>query len=81
MYTSANGGANWTQLPAAAWSDVVSADFGTMTSLAAAPNGTLTLATTTGIYYLPHGGERWQPSNATGTGSPEGRVQLRGHDN
>jgi len=72
VYTSDSGGANWTQLPATAWSDVVSTDFGTMTSLAAAPNGTLTLATTTGIYYLPHGGERWMPSNATGTGAPKG---------
>ena len=72
VYTSDSGGANWTQLPADAWSDVDSADFGTMTSLAAAPNGTLTLATTSGIYVLPDGTERWQPSNATGTGAPNG---------
>ena len=41
-------------------------DFGVTTSLAAAPNGTLTLATSTGIYYLPSSGERWQPSSAAG---------------
>ena len=72
VYTSDSGGATWTQLPAAAWSGVASAGFGTMTSLAAAPNGTLALATTTGIYYLPHDGQRWEPSNATGTGAPKG---------
>jgi photosystem II stability/assembly factor-like uncharacterized protein len=49
-----------------------------MTSLAAAPNGTLALATTTGIYYLPHGGERWEPSNATGTGAPKGGFSYVG---
>jgi hypothetical protein len=78
VYTSDSGGANWTQLPAAAWSDVVSTDFGTMTSLAAAPNGTLTLATTTGIYYLPAGGERWEPSNAVGSGAPKGGFSYVG---
>ena len=65
LYTSDSGGSSWTRPPAASWSDISNlSDFGITTSLAAAPNGTLTLATTTGIYYLPSGGERWQPSSA-----------------
>ena len=52
--------------------------FGVTTSLAAAPNGTLTLATTSGIYYLPSGGERWQPSSATGGGAPKGGFSYVG---
>jgi hypothetical protein len=78
VYTSDSGGETWTQLPAAVWSDVVSADFGTMTSLAAAPDGTLTLATTTGIYVLSDTTERWEPSNATGTGAPKGGFSYVG---
>jgi hypothetical protein len=78
VYTSDSGGATWTQLPAAAWSDVASAGFGTMTSLAAAPDGTLTLATTSGIYYLPANGQRWEPSNATGSGAPKGGFSYVG---
>jgi len=70
VWTSDDSGQLWTPLPAAAWSNVDASNFGTMTSLAAAPNGTLTLATTTGIYVLPAGTERWKPSSATGNGAP-----------
>jgi hypothetical protein len=73
VYTSDSRGELWTQLPAAAWSDVSDlGHLGTATSLAAAPNGALTLATTTGIYILAADAERWKPSNATGTGAPTG---------
>jgi hypothetical protein len=56
--TSANSGANWSASPAGAFSAVSS--LGTPTSLAAAPNGTLALATTTGLYTLPAGSTQWQ---------------------
>ena len=79
LYTSDSGGSSWTQPPAASWSDIANlSDFGVTTSLAAAPNGTLTMATTTGIYYLPSGGERWQPSSATGGGAPKGGFSYVG---
>jgi hypothetical protein len=79
LYTSDNGGQSWTQPPAASWSDITNlSDFGITTSLAAAPNGTLTLATTAGIYYLPSGGERWQPSSAAGRGAPKGGFSYVG---
>jgi hypothetical protein len=79
LYESDNGGSSWTQPPAASWSGISDLSaIGVTTSLAAAPNGTLTLATTTGIYYLPAGGERWQASNATGAGAPKGGFSYVG---
>jgi len=79
VYMSDDGGAQWTQPPAAEMSDISGlSDFGITTSLAAAPNGTLTLATTTGIYVLPSTSERWQDSNATGTGAPQGGFSYVG---
>jgi hypothetical protein len=79
VYMSDDGGAHWTQPPAAEWSDLSDlSDFGITTSLAAAPNGTLTLATTTGIYLLAADGERWQPSNATGAHAPSGGFSYVG---
>jgi hypothetical protein len=59
--TSASSGANWTPPPAGAWSALPS--IGTPTSLAAAPDGTLALATTNGLYTLPAGGTRWQQAS------------------
>ena len=78
LYTSDNGGATWTQPSAASWSGTDAGRIGVTTSLAAAPDGTLTLATTSGIYYLADNGERWQPSNATGGGAPEGGFSYVG---
>ena len=78
VYTSDDGGSFWTQLPAGSWSRVRDlAGLGTMTSLAATPNGmTVTLATTTGIYVLAGG--IWEPSNATGAGAPDGGFSYVG---
>jgi hypothetical protein len=76
VYTSSDGGALWTEQPAAAWSGLD--DAGTMTSLAAAPDGALVLATTTGIYYLPAGGSQWQASGATGSKAPSGGFSYIG---
>ena len=73
-----DGGSRWTQLPAASWSGTDVSGVGITTSLAAAPNGTLTLATTSGIYYLPDNGERWEPSNAAGSGAPKGGFSYVG---
>jgi hypothetical protein len=56
--TSTNSGANWAAPPAGAWSALPS--IGTPTSLAAAPDGTLALATTNGLYTLSAGGTQWQ---------------------
>jgi hypothetical protein len=72
VYTSDDRGAIWTQLPAGSWSGIPDLNgLGTMTSLAATPNGmTITLATTTGIYVLSGG--VWKPSNATGSGATAG---------
>ena len=75
VWTSDSSGQSWSQLPSV--SDPTG-DFGLMTSLAAAPNGTLTLATTTGIYVLPAGAGHWTPSNATGTGAPRGGFSYVG---
>jgi hypothetical protein len=70
--TSDDSGAIWKQLPAGSWSGIPDLNgLGTMTSLAATPNGmTTTLATTTGIYVLSGG--VWKPSNAAGSAAPAG---------
>jgi hypothetical protein len=79
MVTSTTGGRSWTQLPAGSWSGIASlSDFGITTSLAAAPGGALTLATTTGIYVLSADGDGWKPSNATGAGAPKGGFSYVG---
>ena len=77
VWTSENGGQHWSRLPGASWSDVTG-DFGFATSLAAAPNGTLVLSTTTGIYVLPDNTDQWKPSNATGAGAPSGGFSYVG---
>jgi hypothetical protein len=66
--TSNDGGASWTR-STAGW-DI--SDFGTMTTLTAAPNGALVLATTAGLYVLPVGAAKWQPASATGSKAPPG---------
>jgi hypothetical protein len=79
MVTSTDGGRSWTQLPAGSWSGIASlSGFGITTSLAAAPNGALTLATSTGIYVLPADGDGWKPSSATGAGAPKGGFSYVG---
>ena len=69
VYTS-DGGASWHAQPAAAWTGLTS--IGTLTSLTAAPDGALLIATTQGIYLLPVGSSRWQATSAAGTGAPSG---------
>ncbi len=66
--TSGDGGRSWTR-SAATW-DL--SDFGVMTSLAAAPDGALVLATTHGLYVLAAGGSRWQATSASGPAVPPG---------
>ena len=73
---SSDGGATWTQQPAAVWSGVSHA--GLMTSFSYAPNGTMVLATTTGIYYLPANASQWQASSATGSKTPQGGFSYVG---
>jgi hypothetical protein len=58
VYTSADSGATWNAQAAAAWS--ATADPASATSLAAAPDGTLTLATRNGVYVLPAGTPEWK---------------------
>jgi photosystem II stability/assembly factor-like uncharacterized protein len=64
--TSSNSGAFWTRSPAV-WG---MSDFGILTSLAAAPDGTLVLATTRGLYVLRAGGSSWNATSATGSKAP-----------
>jgi hypothetical protein len=70
IFTSANGGAFWTQQPTLGAS--IGSDYGIATSLAAAPDGTLVLATTTGIYVRPAGSTQWESANASGASGPTG---------
>jgi hypothetical protein len=72
--TSGNGGALWTR-STANW-DL--RDFGSLTSLAAAPDGALVLATTRGLYVLPAGGSRWRATSATGSKAPAGGFSYVG---
>lgn len=69
IYTSGDGGATWTKEPSGDWSGI-RVDGTSVTSLAAAVNGTLVLATTSGIYVLPAGSSRWQVATAAGAASP-----------
>lgn len=71
---SGNGGASWTR-STAAWG---MQDFGIMTSLAAAPDGTLVLATTRGLYTLPAGGSRWKATSASGSKAPRNGFSFVG---
>jgi hypothetical protein len=61
VYTSGSG-ASWTQQPMTAWGNLT--DPGVPTSLTAAPDGTLVLATTHGLYMLPAGGSQWKAAAA-----------------
>ena len=74
VYTSADGGLNWSTPIAAAWSGQPPA--GTPTSLAAAPQGMRALATSNGIYVIPAGGSQWQ--QATVQDSPKGGFSYVG---
>jgi hypothetical protein len=58
VFTSDDGGANWSEQPAAAWTGVTRPT--TATSLTAAPNGTLVLASDLGLDVLPAGSSQWQ---------------------
>jgi hypothetical protein len=77
IWTSSDGGANWTQQASGAWSGT--SDRGTMTSLSAAPDGALVLATTNGIYVHGSGASQWQPATAAdGNGMPAGGFSYVG---
>jgi hypothetical protein len=77
IWTSSDGGANWTQQASSAWSGT--SDRGTMTSFAAAPDGALVLATTNGIYVLGSGASQWQQATAAnGNGMPSGGFSYVG---
>ncbi|HEX6450008.1 MAG TPA: hypothetical protein VF060_11160 [Trebonia sp.] len=77
IWTSSNGGANWTQQASGAWSGT--SDRGTMTSFAAAPDGSLVLATTNGIYVLGSGASQWQQATAAnGNSMPSGGFSYVG---
>jgi len=61
VYTSADSGATWDAQPASAWSAV--GDQASATSLAAAPDRTLTMAAGNGIYVLPAGAAQWKQAS------------------
>jgi hypothetical protein len=73
--TSDNGGASWTRSTA----NRGIGSSGVTTSLAAAPNGTLVLATTRGLYVLPAGAAYWRPAdNIAGSRMPAGGFSYVG---
>ena len=74
VYTSADSGATWDAQPASAWSAV--GDQASATSLAAAPDGTLTLAAGNGIYVLPTGAAQWKQASVAN--APDGGFSYVG---
>ena len=84
LLRSDDGGQTWTQ-SAVTWPEpapVMPAN-STQTSwvawsLTAAPDGTLVLATDSGLYVLPVGGTQWKLTNATGSGGPAGGFSYVG---
>ena len=72
---STDGGSTWSLYSASAWSGTSVAE-SSMTSLTAAPNGTLVLGTTSGIYVLPSGSSVWKA--AVSSGSPAGGFSYVG---
>jgi hypothetical protein len=68
--TSTDSGANWTTAAIAVLS------IGTPTSLTAAPNGALALATTNGLYVLPAGASQWKQANVAS--APDGGFSYVG---
>jgi len=71
---SDDGGKSWVA-STVAWGF---SGFGLMTSLSAAPNGTLVLATTTGLYVLPMGAAQWKQTSAAGGQAPKGGFSYVG---
>ncbi|MBO0802046.1 MAG: hypothetical protein J2P25_03080 [Nocardiopsaceae bacterium] len=76
VWSSSDGGAAWTRQSSGAWSGTT--DRGTIASLAAAPDGSLVLATTSGIFMLPAGAPRWQTATAPGGNMPSGGFSYIG---
>jgi hypothetical protein len=74
--TSDNGGAFWTKQSASAWAGMAAP--GQLISFTSAPDGTLVLATNTGLYVLPAGTSKWHATNATGSGAPAGGFSYVG---
>jgi hypothetical protein len=74
VYTSMDSGATWAAQPAAAWSATGGPP--SATSLAAAPDGTLTLATRNGIYVLPAGASQWKQAQVDN--APNGGFRFVG---
>jgi hypothetical protein len=63
VFTSGDG-ASWAQQPAAAWGNLAVPVAVDTTALTAAPDGTLVLATTHGLYVFPAGGSQWKAATA-----------------
>jgi hypothetical protein len=68
-YLSDDDGADWTEQSSVGNSGTASV--GQPQSLAAISDGTLVLATTSGIYHLPLGGRQWQQASLAGSQAPE----------
>jgi hypothetical protein len=74
VYTSPDAGATWIPQPATAWSAVTAPS--DVTSLTAAPGGTLALATASGIYVLPAGAAQWKQASVAN--APDGGFSYVG---
>ena len=72
--SSADGGATWVPQPLTAWAAVTPPS--DVTSLTAAPNGSLTVATGSGIYVLAAGATQWQQASVAS--APDGGFSYVG---
>jgi hypothetical protein len=61
IYTSADSGAKWDAQPAASWTGMK--PVANATSLAAAPDGTLVVASASGLAVLPAGASQWRQAS------------------
>lgn len=82
LLQSSDGGLSWTK-PAVTWPTPAPVVPTGKTewdiwSLTATPNGTLVMATSSGLYVLPTGSTQWKLTNATGKAAPEGGFSYVG---
>lgn len=82
LLQSSDGGLTWTK-PAVTWPAPAPVQPTGKTewdiwSLTAAPNGTLVMATSSGLYVLPAGSTQWKLTNATGKAAPQGGFSYVG---
>ncbi len=82
LWRSGDGGRTWTRAtvtwPEPAPDVPAGVRSWTIWSFTAAPDGTLVLATSSGLYVLPAGAALWKPTSATGKSAPAGGFSYVG---